>query len=38
MLLGLLFRGSPRVREVEGAARRWDNAFIWGSLVASFGA
>ena len=38
MLLGLLFRGVAfEFREVEGARRGvWDNAFIWGSLVASF--
>ena len=38
MLLGLLFRGVAfEFREVEGARRgAWDNAFIWGSLVASF--
>lgn len=38
MLMGLLFRGVAfEFREVEGARRGvWDNAFIWGSLVASF--
>ena len=38
MLLGLLFRGVAfEFREVQGARRGvWDNAFIWGSLVASF--